>query len=82
MQAARARVRALGVMLRDLDDVEASTLLLRGEARSRLRVGEEKPPCESPCPGCGAYYFALHASGCDFEQCPACGGQLASCGCR
>lgn len=82
MRAARARVRALGVMLRDLDDVETSTLLLRGEARARLRVGEEKPPCESPCPGCGAYYFALHVSGCDFEQCPACGGQLASCGCR
>jgi hypothetical protein len=64
------------------DELEVPTVTLDGHLRTRLRVGEEKPPCESPCPGCGAYYFALHATGCDFEQCPSCGGQLASCACR
>jgi hypothetical protein len=47
----------------------------------RLRVGEETPPCDSPCPGCGAYYFALHEDGCEYEQCPRCGGALARCDC-
>jgi hypothetical protein len=64
------------------DELEVPSVTLDGTLWSRLRVGEEKPACESPCPGCGSYYFALHASGCDFEQCPACGGQLASCACR
>ena len=50
------------------------------ESCGRLRVGEETPPCESPCPGCGAYYFALHDPGCEYEQCPKCGGPLVDCG--
>ena len=64
------------------DELEVPTLTLGGSTRARLRVGEEKPPCESPCAGCGAYYFALHLTGCEVEQCPVCGGQLATCGCR
>jgi hypothetical protein len=65
-----------------VDDEEAApTLHLNGREHARLRVGEERPPLESPCPGCGAYYFTLHATGCEDEQCPACGGQLVSCGC-
>ena len=64
------------------DELEDSTVTVAGTTRARLRVGEEKPPCESPCPGCGAYYFALHMVGCEYEQCPACGGSLASCDCR
>jgi len=60
---------------------EAEVVTVNGETRARLRVGEEHPPCESPCPGCGAYYFDLHAGGCEYEQCPACGGPLESCGC-
>jgi hypothetical protein len=60
---------------------EPETLSLGGVAHARLRLGEEKPPGESPCPGCGAYYFGLHGAGCEYEQCPACGGQLAGCGC-
>jgi hypothetical protein len=67
---------------RDEDESrEPETVSLRGVAYARIRLGEEKPAGESPCPGCGAYYFDLHGSGCEFEQCPACGGQLASCGC-
>jgi hypothetical protein len=63
------------------EGLELPTVTLGGEAVARLRVGQERPACESPCPGCGAYYFSLHATGCDQEQCPRCGGQLDSCGC-
>lgn len=49
---------------------------------TRLRVGEETPPVESPCPGCGAYYFTQHAPDCEYEQCPSCGGALAECACE
>jgi hypothetical protein len=63
------------------DDRAPATVLLAGASYARVRVGEERPPCESPCPGCGAYYFDVHASGCEFEQCPRCGGAFASCGC-
>jgi hypothetical protein len=65
----------------DDDGREAQLVTVRGVTLARLRVGEEKPPGESPCPGCGAYYFDLHATGCEYEPCPACGGQLVSCGC-
>jgi hypothetical protein len=60
---------------------EAETLSLGGVPYARVRLGEEKPPGESPCPGCGAYYFDLHGAGCEHEHCPACRGQLATCGC-
>ncbi len=60
---------------------EIETLSLGGETHRRLRLGEEEPPGESPCPGCGTYYFALHEIGCEYEQCPRCRGQLAACGC-
>ncbi len=60
---------------------EGDSLHLRGRDYPRLRVGEESPPGDSPCPGCGAYYFTLHTTGCEYEACPACGGQLASCDC-
>jgi hypothetical protein len=63
------------------EELEVPTIRVRGTERTRLRVGEETPKCESPCPGCGAYYFALHAWGCAYEQCPACGGTLNRCGC-
>lgn len=36
--------------------------------RARVRVGLERDPVESPCPGCGAYYFDLHAIGCELEE--------------
>ena len=67
---------------RDDEDDEAPTVSIEGVELARLRVGEERPPSDSPCPGCAAYYVALHATGCEYEQCPACGGQLVSCNCR
>lgn len=69
-------------MIADDDAEEGGSLRLDGKEYARLRVGQERPPAESPCPGCGAYYFSLHATGCEYEQCPACGGQLATCGCQ
>jgi hypothetical protein len=72
------------VVVDDDEDAQGldASLTLNGRDYPRLRVGEERPPGESPCAGCGAYYFTLHAVGCEDEQCPACGGQLATCGCR
>lgn len=69
-------------MHEDYDNREGETVTLEGETYARLRLGEEQPPGESPCPGCGAYYFALHDAGCEYEQCPRCRGQRVTCGCH
>lgn len=34
------------------------------------------------CPDCWAPPEEMHHSGCDWEQCPKCNGQLLSCDCR
>jgi hypothetical protein len=65
-----------------MEDQEPDVIVVRGRAMKRVRVGEERARVESPCPGCGAYYFQLHTSGCEMEECPACTGSLASCECR
>jgi hypothetical protein len=54
---------------------------IEGEEFSRRRFGEEQHREESPCPGCGVYYGDVHELGCDVEECPKCGAQLAKCGC-
>jgi hypothetical protein len=56
-------------------------ITIDGRAFRRVLFGEERSREESPCPGCGTYYFAAHAWGCEVEECPACGGALARCGC-
>jgi hypothetical protein len=38
--------------------------------RPRVRVGLEREPVESPCPGCGAYYFDFHEIACEYEERP------------
>ena len=64
------------------DDGEGAAIVsIDGRDYPRVRLGEEREPEESPCPGCGAYYGALHEWGCDIEECPRCGGQRIRCGC-
>ncbi len=58
-----------------------SSIVVDGKEYARIRLGEEHSPEESPCPACGAYYFDEHVPGCEIEECPACGGALARCGC-
>jgi hypothetical protein len=36
---------------------------------------------EGRCHDCNAAPGGYHHPGCDMERCPACGGQLISCGC-
>ena len=42
----------------------------------RIPFGMERDAEESPCPGCGVYYFDHHQPGCEYEECPVCGGQI------
>ncbi|MBK7396259.1 MAG: hypothetical protein IPJ34_08150 [Myxococcales bacterium] len=58
-----------------------SALVGYGREWTRLLFGEERDREESPCPGCGVYFFDEHEIGCELEECPRCGGPLAQCGC-
>jgi hypothetical protein len=54
------------------------------QQRPRVRYGEEL--CDwgaeqQPCRDCLVRKRQLHVLGCNVERCPACGGQLSSCGC-
>ena len=40
------------------------------------------PSTREECGDCGAIRGGFHHPGCDIQRCPACGGQLISCGCR
>jgi hypothetical protein len=62
------------------DDV-ATLVATDGRTAPRIAFGAERAREDSPCPECGAYYFALHADGCAIEECPFCGDALAHCDC-
>lgn len=51
----------------------------------RIRFGQESDFADlgiDSCHDCGAQQGTLHATLCDMEVCPACGGQLLSCDCE
>ena len=59
-----------------------STVSLGGRDWPRIPYGRDNnPPTDvhEVCPDCGAKVGELHVTGCDVEQCPACGLQLLMC---
>jgi hypothetical protein len=58
-------------------------LIIYGKPYEPIRCGDERRPMFSivPCGDCAVERGGVHHHGCDLEQCPACKGQLLSCGC-
>jgi hypothetical protein len=55
----------------------------RGRHYDMVRFGDERHPIGGPrCGDCGAARGGWHHVGCDLQECPVCGGQLITCGCR
>ena len=47
-----------------------------------VRYGDEtRGGRDAPCHDCGTPPGGFHHPGCDWEECPACHGQIISCGC-
>jgi DnaJ-class molecular chaperone len=46
------------------------------------RLGRSRQRLPSTCHDCGVVQGQLHVPGYDMEECPACGGQAISCGCK
>jgi hypothetical protein len=50
-----------------------------------LRIRHSTSPSQSasePCQECAVLPGQLHVMGCDFEQCPNCGGEFLYCPCK
>ncbi len=56
-----------------------------GTDHDPIRWGDEREEVwwdrTARCGDCGVRRGGVHHHGCDLEQCPACDGQLISCGC-
>ena len=55
------------------------TVKINGKKFDRTTTHFDEP--SGHCHDCNAPHGGLHHLGCDVERCPACGGQLISCGC-
>ena len=60
------------------------TRVISGREYERIPYGREgrgwRPPT-GPCGDCAVARGQYHVPGCDLERCPACRGQMISCGC-
>lgn len=62
-----------------------TTYAVRGREIRRVPYGAEADDWgagDRACADCGVIEGELHVPGCDIEQCPACGDQAITCGCR
>lgn len=59
------------------------TFVIRGRDLKRIPYGSELTRWRrATCGDCDVRKGQLHVVGCDIEECPACGTQAISCGCR
>ena len=60
------------------------SLMQEGRAIPRIRYGDEHDDWgvhTNTCPDCHVLKGEFHVPGCDFEECPVCGGELLCCEC-
>lgn len=59
-----------------------SKILFQGKAYEPKPFGQEKNYKSGDfCPECGVGLGGYHHPGCEFEECPVCGGQFVLCFC-
>lgn len=62
-------------------------VLVGGEVADRVpfgserRFGDDPLPAADRCPDCNVAPGRMHHPGCDWEECPRCGGQALGCEC-